>query len=122
MKKTQKEIDDIVCEVLNDFAIKFLLKINYYYNFRLRTIIRANSGYDITELQLRKSIENLRNSGRLRLFIGNTTKGYKFATTTEEIQLYMKRLHARAMKFHKLYAVEKEQAAHDLGCQIDIAG
>lgn len=86
-------------------------------NFTIRFIL--NSCYDckLTDRQLRAAIQELRLSGRLTCLIA-TSKGYKFAANTQEIETYLKKLHREAMNFHKLFSAVKHQAEQQFGLQL----
>jgi len=112
--KLSKEIVDKVEETLIKYRQP--MEKSYFDNSKLRYIIIIDHFIPITPRQLRAAIQELRTSGRVRCLIASGN-GYKFATTTLEMEVYLKRLHKEAMQLLRLFNAEKSQAEIDLGLQ-----
>ena len=114
--KTNKEIDEAVIKIINHFKS---IKRKQFTNYK----INAFADYyfpklNLSDSEIRSSLHRLRTSGQLPLLLASN-KGYYFAENTQDVKKYLKSLHKRALKIHKLFGAVKEQAEVIMGAQFE---
>ena len=107
-------------------AVKITLRIlrepmtkHYYPNttIRHRVMLYFGNDYRMAGPTLREILHDLRTHDEIRLLIAGTS-GYKFATTVQQMESYMKRLHSRCVQQLQLLSACKRQTEINLGHQL----
>ena len=111
--KTNKEIDEAVIEALKEFK-----QGKTYSNTFIRMHCSMND-IKISNSDIRSSLHRIRTKKLITNVIIADNKGYKIAENTQEVKKYLKSLHKRALKIHKLFGAVKEQAELIMGAQFE---
>ncbi len=116
--KTKIELKDVMDDL--ELFINEYKPLKERYCTLLELHIKFNSTCTfVANRTFRLALQQLILTDRISCLIASG-KGYKFASNTKEMQIYLKSVHHRALEILRRMAALKRQAEHDLGLQLDM--